>query len=61
MPVPGTPASGLGSGQAPGPVDQSRHFNVTVNGVDPNRVADNVVRRAYSADREMTYTPPEMG
>jgi hypothetical protein len=32
-----------------------------VYGVDENRVADNIVRRVYSADRQMTYTPPGMG
>lgn len=58
---PGTPASGMGAGPAPGPVDQSRHVAVTVNGVDENHVADNVRRQIFNADRVMSYAPKGTG
>lgn len=58
---PGSPASGIGGGPAPGPVDQSRHVAVTVNGVDENQVADNVRRQIFNADRVMSYAPKGTG
>lgn len=58
---PGSPASGIGAGPAPGPVDQSRHVAVTVNGVDENHVADNVRRQIFNADRVMSYAPKGTG
>lgn len=58
---PGTPASGIGAGPAPGPIDQSRHVAVTVNGVDENNVADNVRRQIFNADRVMSYAPKGNG
>lgn len=57
----GTPASGIGAGPLPGPVDNSRHVAVTVNGVDENKVADNVRRQIFNADRVMTYAPKGNG
>ncbi|OCB56121.1 phage tail tape measure protein [Mycobacterium vulneris] len=58
---PGSPASGIGGGPAPGPIDQSRHVAVTVNGVDENKVADNVRRQIFNADRVMSYAPKGTG
>ncbi|KUI29478.1 hypothetical protein AU196_03865 [Mycobacterium sp. IS-1742] len=57
MAPPGTPASGIGTGPAPGPVDNSKHVAVTVNGIDENRVADNVRRQILNVDRLNTYAP----
>lgn len=61
MAPPGTPASGIGTGPAPGPVDNSKHVAVTVNGIDENKVADNVRRQILNVDRLHTYTPPGIG
>jgi hypothetical protein len=59
MAPPGSPASGIGSGPAPGPVDNSRNLAVTVNG-GPNedQIANTVRREVSNVQRVATYTAP---
>lgn len=61
MPVPGmtpgTPASGAGFGPPPGPIDQSRHMSVTVNGYSQQEVVDQTRRQMFNVDRLATNFP----
>lgn len=57
MAPPGSPASGIGFGTPPGPVDNSRSVAVTVNGIDENHVADNVRRQVLNVERLNSYAP----
>ncbi len=63
MAPPGTPASGIGGGQAPGPIDNSRHYNVTgVENPDQwRREAAAIDRSVQNPPRLGTYTPPGIG
>ncbi|MDZ7887034.1 MAG: hypothetical protein U5N53_30950, partial [Mycobacterium sp.] len=63
MAPPGTPASGIGGGPAPGPVDNSRHFTVTgVENPDQwRREAAAIDRSIQNPPRLTTYTPPGIG
>ena len=59
MAPPGTPASGIGAGPAPGPVDMSRNSTVNVypTGYDPNEHATLFHREMSRIDRLNTYVP----
>lgn len=62
MAPPGTPASGIGSGLAPGPIDQSRNVSIAVTaGPNEEQIANTVRREVASVDRLNTYAPPGMG
>lgn len=58
MAPPGSPASGIGSGPAPGPVDQSRNVSIRVDSGPSAGEIGNVVRREVNnVDRLHTYAP----
>lgn len=58
MAPPGTPASGIGAGAPPGPVDQSRHVSVQVDsGPSAGEIGNTVRREINNVDRLHTYAP----
>jgi TP901 family phage tail tape measure protein len=58
MAPPGTPASGMGFGAPPGPVDNSRNVSIAVDsGPTSSEIGDVVRREVASVDRLHTYTP----
>lgn len=62
MAPPGTPASGIGAGAPPGPVDQSRHVNVQVDsGPSAGEIGNTVRREINNVDRLHTYAPKGFG
>ncbi|MCV7255693.1 phage tail tape measure protein [Mycobacterium hackensackense] len=58
MAPPGTPASGIGSGPAPGPVDMSRNVSIQVDsGPTSGEIGDVVRKQVANVDRLHTYVP----
>lgn len=59
---PGTPASGIGTGPAPGPIDQSRNVSISVAaGPTTEEIGQTVRREVASVDRLNTYAPRGFG